>query len=69
LAKRDSFLLRIDPEILNALRRWADDDLRSVNGQIEFLLRQTLSDAGRLPGKSRKAKRRRVSKPPPGSGG
>jgi hypothetical protein len=49
LANRDSFLLRIDPKILAAIRRWADDDLRSVNGQLEFLLRRALKDAGRLP--------------------
>lgn len=45
---RKSFLLRIDGELLEALRRWADDDLRSLNGQIEFLLRQALLQAGRL---------------------
>ncbi len=45
---RESFLLRIDPRVLDALRRWADDDLRSVNGQIDYLLRQTLHKAGRL---------------------
>ncbi|MDP6445877.1 MAG: hypothetical protein QGG36_01835 [Pirellulaceae bacterium] len=46
---RKSFPLRIDPRVFNALRRWADDELRSVNGQIEFLLRQALIDAGREP--------------------
>ena len=49
MAKRDAFLLRIDPQILAALRRWADDDLRSLNAQIDFLLRQRLREAGRLP--------------------
>lgn len=49
MAKRDAFLLRIDPEILAALRRWADDDLRSLNAQIDFLLRQRLREAGRMP--------------------
>jgi len=49
LAKRDAFLLRIDPEILAALRRWADDDLRSLNAQIDYLLRQRLREAGRMP--------------------
>jgi hypothetical protein len=49
LAKRDAFLLRIDPEVLAALRRWADDDLRSLNAQIDFLLRRALRDADRLP--------------------
>lgn len=45
---RESFLLRTDPKILAALRRWAEDDLRSVNGQLDFLLRKALRDAGRL---------------------
>ena len=49
MAKRDAFLLRIDPEILAALRRWADDDLRSLNAQIDYLLRQSLRHAGRMP--------------------
>jgi hypothetical protein len=44
---RRSFLLRVDPDILDAVQRWADDDLRSLNGQIEFLLRKALKDAGR----------------------
>lgn len=48
MVKRDSFLLRADPELLDALRRWSKDELRSVNGQIEFLLRRALQDAGRL---------------------
>jgi len=45
---RKAFLLRIDPEVLDALQRWAGDDLRSLNAQIEFLLRRILRDAGRL---------------------
>lgn len=49
MAKRDAFLLRLDPQILAALRRWADDDLRSLNAQIDFLLRRSLREAGRLP--------------------
>jgi hypothetical protein len=48
LAKREGFLLRVDPAVLEALRRWAADELRSVNGQIEFLLRRSLAEAGRL---------------------
>jgi hypothetical protein len=52
VAKRDSFLIRIDPEVLDGLRRWADDELRSVNGQIEFVLRRALRDAGRLRSKT-----------------
>jgi hypothetical protein len=52
LTKRDAFLLRIEPEVLAALRRWADDDLRSLNAQIDFLLRRSLRDVGRLHGGS-----------------
>jgi len=47
MAERKSFLLRIDREVLEAIQRWANDDLRSLNGQIEFLLRRTLRDSGR----------------------
>jgi hypothetical protein len=49
MAERKSFLLRVDRELLDAVQRWANDDLRSLNGQIEFLLRRTLRDAGRAP--------------------
>jgi hypothetical protein len=49
MTEREAFLLRIDPKVLDAVRRWARDDLRSVNAQIEFLLRRALKDAGRLP--------------------
>lgn len=49
MADRKSFLLRVDREVLDAVQRWANDDLRSLNGQIEFVLRQALRDAGRLP--------------------
>jgi hypothetical protein len=47
MADRKPFLLRIDRDLLNEIQRWADDDLRSLNGQIEFLLRRALQDAGR----------------------
>lgn len=50
MAERVPFLLRLDKETLFALRRWAGDDLRSLNAEIEFLLRRALRDAGRLPG-------------------
>ena len=48
MAERKSFLLRLDPVIHEALQRWANDELRSLNGQIEYLLRQSLVQAGRL---------------------
>jgi hypothetical protein len=50
LAERKPFLLRLDPAVLEALHRWAADDLRSLNGQIDYLLRRALQVAGRLPG-------------------
>ena len=49
MAESKRFLLRLDPRLFEALRRWADDDLRSVNAQIEMLLRRALADAGRMP--------------------
>jgi hypothetical protein len=48
VAERKPFLLRMDPELLAALQKWASDELRSLNGQIEFLLREDLREAGRL---------------------
>ena len=49
--ERKPFLLRIDPQVLEAVQRWADDDLRSLNGHIEFLLRKVLHEHGRLKAK------------------
>jgi len=49
VGKREAFLMRVDPEVLDALRRWARDDLRSVNAQVEFILRRALMREGRLP--------------------
>jgi hypothetical protein len=51
MSERKSFLLRVDRELLDAVQRWASDDLRSLNGQIEFVLRRALQQAGRLPGR------------------
>jgi hypothetical protein len=48
VAERKTFLLRVDPELHESLQRWANDDLRSLNAQIEFLLRRALQDAGRM---------------------
>ena len=47
MSDRKSFLLRLDPGLHTAMQRWAADDLRSLNAQIEFLLRRALRDAGR----------------------
>lgn len=55
MAKRKSFLLRLDPETFAALQQWAADDLRSVNGQVEFVLRRALKSSGRL-GKRRRTR-------------
>jgi hypothetical protein len=48
MAPRKAFLLRIDPRLHDALRRWAEDDFRSLNSQIEVLLRESAAKAGRL---------------------
>ena len=57
MAKRDSFLLRMDPKILAAIRKWSDDELRSMNGQIEYLLLKALRDSGRLAKNGKEAKK------------
>ncbi len=49
MAKRKQYPLRIDPEVWDAIQRWAADDMRSANGQVEFILRKALREAGRLP--------------------
>jgi hypothetical protein len=51
-AERKQVLLRIDPSVHDALARWAADDFRSLNAQIEMLLRRALDDAGRMPRKA-----------------
>ncbi|MBN8731450.1 MAG: hypothetical protein J0L64_12980 [Acidobacteria bacterium] len=61
MAEKKSFLVRLDADLLEALRRWADDELRSLNGQMEFVLRRALREAGRSAGSGGKA-------PPPESG-
>jgi hypothetical protein len=53
MTERKGFPLRLDPQIYDALQRWASSEFRSVNGQIEYLLRCALQDAGRLPGSER----------------
>jgi hypothetical protein len=50
VSERAGILLRLDPAVRAALARWAADELRSTNAQIDFLLRRALADAGRLPG-------------------
>lgn len=48
MAERKPFLLRVDPELLAKVQTWAEEDMRSLNGHIEFLLREALRRAGRL---------------------
>ncbi len=55
---RKGILLRLDPAVHDALARWAGDELRSTNAQIEFLLRDALSKAGRMPKEARSIPRR-----------
>jgi hypothetical protein len=47
VSERKAFLLRVDPALLEALQRWANDDLRSLNAQIEFVLRRSIQREGR----------------------
>ena len=53
MAAKKTFVLRIDPEVSNALERWAADEFRSMNGQIEYILSQALKKAGRIPAKKK----------------
>jgi hypothetical protein len=58
MAERKGILLRLDPAVHDALARWAADELRSTNAQIDYLLRAALADAGRLPSDARPARPR-----------
>ena len=51
MTKKKPFVLRIDPALMEAMEKWAADDFRSINGQIEWLLSRALKDAGRYPRK------------------
>jgi len=62
MAERKPFLLRLDPQMFESLQKWAADDLRSLNGQIEFLLRRALQDAGRAGGEGDAARATRTRK-------
>lgn len=53
MAQKKPFVLRIDPEVLKALEKWAADEFRSTNGQIEFLLSKALKEESRLKGKQK----------------
>ena len=57
MAERKSILLRLDPAVHDALAKWAADEMRSTNAQIEFLLRRALGDHGRMPGSARAMRR------------
>ena len=57
MAKRKAFALRLNPELYEALARWASDELRSVNGQIEYLLQDAARREGRWPKKERNPRR------------
>ncbi|MEI6143629.1 MAG: Arc family DNA-binding protein [Mariniphaga sp.] len=55
MATKKTFVLRIDPEVSSSLERWASDEFRSMNGQIEYILSQALKKAGRFPVKDQKS--------------
>jgi hypothetical protein len=65
-SERKQVLLRIDPTVHDALARWAADELRSLNAQVEMLLRRALQDAGRMPRKPAPMPKR--GRPPTRSG-
>ncbi|MEO0527362.1 MAG: Arc family DNA binding domain-containing protein [Bacteroidota bacterium] len=54
MSKRKSFVLRIDPETFKRIEKWADDEFRSVNGQMEWIINKSLKDAKRLPSKQKR---------------
>jgi hypothetical protein len=58
VAEKKAYPLRINPEVLQALQHWADDDLRSLNAQIEFVLREALRKNGRLKAPTEKNERK-----------
>ena len=68
MADRKPFLLRIDSEVLDAVQRWANDDLRSLNGQIEFLLRKVLRQEGRISDAAAAARTPKKKRTPDGDG-
>ncbi|MDL4774558.1 MULTISPECIES: hypothetical protein [Thermomonosporaceae] len=72
-SERKKILLRLDPAVHDALARWAGDELRSTNAQIEFLLRGALAEAGRMPGTAGRMRRpgrpsKESAEPPAGDG-
>ena len=60
MGERKPFLLRVSPELLEQLRRWADDEMRSLNSQIEFVLRQALKQRGRAAPEEEPPERKRA---------
>jgi hypothetical protein len=70
VSRRKEILVRLEPAVHDALIKWAADELRSTNAQIDFLLRRALADARRLPGRPRRSRARgnpsgpRAVKPP-----
>jgi len=60
MAKKKSFVLRIDEDTYKSLVKWADDEFRSVNGQLEWIIHEQLRKAGRLPKKSNSSKEKKI---------
>jgi len=56
VAERRPFLLRIDPALFETLQRWANDEVRSLNGQVEYLLTRAVREAGRMKTEDRRQK-------------
>ena len=67
MSERRQVLLRVDPAVHDALARWANDEFRSLNAQVEMLLRRALDDAGRMPKQAAPLPKR--GRPPAATGG
>ena len=53
MSKKKSFVLRVEPEMFKEIEKWADDEFRSVNGQLEWMINKSLKDAKRVPKKKK----------------
>ena len=63
MEKKKTFALRVDAQLLNAVERWAADEFRSANGQLEWIIREMLKQKGRLPANINSQQQQEVQKP------
>ena len=65
MEKKKTFALRVDAQLLNAVERWAADEFRSANGQLEWIIREMLKQKGRLPANINSQQQQEAQKPEP----